>query len=582
MATSRDVQEIVSKLSSDKAKAREEGVKLLSSWLEGERAAGFCKLLGYNTAKIKADSIPHEVAGLGWFGRGGGSSFPLERGSSHERSVRGASSSFLHTGRVGVLDLTPPMIKSVKGCRVPPFSFLVVKGFYSERLPLSGVIACRGQDSTPAETWPFLITLLMKCISLEVSASKKRLPRLIFVKTLRSSIQCAEDIKLSGRNFLLLSVVKVLFSHIWDVIKDIPSFQSEYSSILRHLLTVREYRYQMRKRVYSGLVVLYINKLGTVIDMNTGHTSSKEDVFRSIVILHVLLENPPGDYPDNIREDVVKGFIKIFSKIRNEGKILRKLVECLNTYLLRDGPNLGNQAMEIHFAVQDIMFRCWFTSHDQGLKSSLINFARIQLKLIRYLAEGTQIIEQLLDVIVKELDQGINVGSEVLWNDISREDKLGTLGSIQQCLMELAATVFYQALACKINSKSTCDVKRLKMEHAAVRLKDGLMKGSWIWNGAFAFFIHNYGLRLDKALLIYWFEGAGESLRRILSGSGTLHSHDALLWLLRLFSNLTLKAFSRALQEFSAVFPFYLHEEPSNSTPFTSNEVVFLAFCHIS
>lgn len=49
-----------------------------------------------------------------------------------------------------------------------------------------------------AETWPFLITLLMKCISLEVSASKKRLPRLIFVKTLRSSIQCAEDIKLSG------------------------------------------------------------------------------------------------------------------------------------------------------------------------------------------------------------------------------------------------------------------------------------------------------------------------------------------------------------------------------------------------
>lgn len=66
----------------------------------------------------------------------------------------------------------------------------------------------------------------------------------------------------------------------------------------------------------AGLVVLYINKLGIVIDMNTSHTSSKEDVFRSIVILHVLLENPPGDYPDNIREDVVKGFIMIFSKIR--------------------------------------------------------------------------------------------------------------------------------------------------------------------------------------------------------------------------------------------------------------------------
>ncbi|THU63125.1 hypothetical protein C4D60_Mb01t12430 [Musa balbisiana] len=58
-----------------------------------------------------------EVAGLGRFDRGGGSSFPPERGSSPMHSVRGASSSFLHIGRVGVLDPTPPTIKSVKGCR---------------------------------------------------------------------------------------------------------------------------------------------------------------------------------------------------------------------------------------------------------------------------------------------------------------------------------------------------------------------------------------------------------------------------------------------------------------------------------
>ena len=42
-----------------------------------------------------------EVAGSGRFGRGGGSPFPLGRGSSPVRPVRGASSSFLHTGRVG-------------------------------------------------------------------------------------------------------------------------------------------------------------------------------------------------------------------------------------------------------------------------------------------------------------------------------------------------------------------------------------------------------------------------------------------------------------------------------------------------
>lgn len=57
-------------------------------------------------------------------------------------------------------------------------------------------------------------------------------------------------------------------------------------------------------------------------------------------------------------------------------------MECLNTYLLRDGPNLGNQAMEIHFAVQDIMFRCWFTSHDQGLKVICLRYFQLLLVLL--------------------------------------------------------------------------------------------------------------------------------------------------------------------------------------------------------
>lgn len=48
---------------------------------------------------------------------------------------------------------------------------------------------------------------------------------------------------------LLLSVVKSLFNHIWDVVRDVPSFQSEYGSILQ-LLVVKEYRFHMRKRVY--------------------------------------------------------------------------------------------------------------------------------------------------------------------------------------------------------------------------------------------------------------------------------------------------------------------------------------------
>lgn len=37
----------------------QDGMKLLNTWLEGERSIKFCKFLGYNTAKLKPSEIPH-------------------------------------------------------------------------------------------------------------------------------------------------------------------------------------------------------------------------------------------------------------------------------------------------------------------------------------------------------------------------------------------------------------------------------------------------------------------------------------------------------------------------------------------
>ena len=54
--------------------------------------------------------------------------------------------------------------------------------------------------------------------------------------------------------------------------------------------------------------------------------------------------------------------------VRDEGKISRKLMECINSYLIKDGPNLGCKAIEIHSSVQEFMIRCWLTTHDRGLK----------------------------------------------------------------------------------------------------------------------------------------------------------------------------------------------------------------------
>lgn len=57
---------------------------------------------------------------------------------------------------------------------------------------------------------------------------------------------------LPGQRLLLFSIVKSLFNHILEVTKDIPSFHSEYSSILRSILIVRDYRYQMKNKTYSS------------------------------------------------------------------------------------------------------------------------------------------------------------------------------------------------------------------------------------------------------------------------------------------------------------------------------------------
>ncbi|CAL2261454.1 unnamed protein product [Prunus armeniaca] len=314
MVISRDVEEIVLKLSSDKARTREEGIKLLNTWLEGERSIGFCKYLGKNTAELIPDEIPQ------------------------------------------------------------------------------------------SETWPFFTNMLIQCTSLEISSSKR--PKLIFAKTLRVVVQRAEDDNFSGKPLPLLPVVKNLFNHIWEVVKNVTSFQSEYGIVLRHLLAVRDYRFHMRKDIYCKLVKKYMKLVeDSWGGKNDNQYHPKEEVFRCILTLHALLENPPGDFPHNLREDIVKRFVKIFCFIRDEGKISRKLIECINTFFIKDGPNLDCESLEIHNAVQQFVFRYWLTTHDRALKDVLILYARLQLNITRGATDGSILVHQLLDIVYKELDQ---------------------------------------------------------------------------------------------------------------------------------------------------------------------------------
>jgi len=47
-----------------------------------------------------------------------------------------------------------------------------------------------------------------------------------------------------------------------------------------------------------------------------GQSNPKEEVFRCILTLHSLLDSPPGDFSDDLREGITKGFIQIFSNLR--------------------------------------------------------------------------------------------------------------------------------------------------------------------------------------------------------------------------------------------------------------------------
>ena len=42
----------------------------------------------------------------------------------------------------------------------------------------------------------------------------------------------------------------------------------------------------------------------------------KEEIFCYILTLQSLLENPPGDFPEDVRGCIVKGFVSVCSLVR--------------------------------------------------------------------------------------------------------------------------------------------------------------------------------------------------------------------------------------------------------------------------
>ncbi|KAL8142037.1 hypothetical protein V2J09_015069, partial [Rumex salicifolius] len=295
--------------------------------------------------------------------------------------------------------------------------------------------------------WPFLITLLMDSVLSEISSSKRMLPKLMYANTLRIAVQKAKDSKvrfMRATIFLLLLLSSHFLFTLWDVLRDVQSFQSDYAIILRHLLAVINYRFHKRKKVFC----FYICK------------RLKQASLRRVIVGLIQKKRYSEKSFRKILQEI---FLKLLGEILEEGKISRKIIECLNAYLSEDGPNLNNQALKTHNSVKKFVFHCWLTTDDRSLKATLIIYVRLQLNLTRGSEDGTSLVEQLLDVVGRELDQsyipplacyGLISDSFLaffnkLRSDANKEEKFGTLTSSQHELVQLAALACFLLLPVK-------------------------------------------------------------------------------------------------------------------------------------
>ncbi|KAG0604904.1 hypothetical protein M758_9G018000 [Ceratodon purpureus] len=452
MISVEDVEDLNIKLTSDRAKVREDGVKALGSYLEGAAGLSICPLLDQQTALLRAN------------------------------------------------------------------------------------------DRIASATWPGVLNALCECIVMEVAASKKRGPKPFLAKTLRNFVHKAEDTSRSGKSHFLLRKIKRLFQHILDMLQEVPVFSSDYSHILRELLPDVEYRLRMGRKIYNDFVSHYLAKAKEIVHNRKFEAAvAKEESFRNTLTLLILLQNPPGDLAAHVKEDIVDGFCEIFAFNRDEDRITKKLVSSLNAFLVVDGLNLGEDVVKLHSSFRPFMVRTWLTSRDRDLKDELVLYARMQLKLQYIVAlDDGSVVEELVGLVEKELDQtGIALTGYQRY-DIMREDKVGSVSRSEKGFLEFAAATFFEVgkreEIGRVHGKAS---KRRRKESVYALVGEKITAAKILWDGAFCILIRNFGPQLPPKILEVWLDGLSSNLERVMSEGVNTRSFGAPVWTLRCLQELS-------------------------------------------
>ncbi|BBN18785.1 serine-protein kinase ATM [Marchantia polymorpha subsp. ruderalis] len=390
-----------------------------------------------------------------------------------------------------------------------------------------------------SSTWPGILHALCLCIENEVAASKRKVPKTALAKTLRSFVLKAEDTSRPGQNLSLLRKVKRLFQHVLEILQRVPSYVSDYNNILCQLLHVFEYRTRMGKKIYSDLLHFYMEKAKEISRTITTEVSlAKEEAFRNTSSLHSLLQHPPGDFPDVLLVNIVDDFIEIFMHLGDEGRIAKKLLASLNSFLLMNGLNIGAAAGNIHASIKTFMFRVWLTTRDRELKDGLVLYARIQLQL-RYILDPDESheVSNLLELVEKELDQSGVALSALYRLDVVREEKPSAVSRTLRSFLELASAVLYEAII-STQTRQLRDGKRRRKTDICTVIRDRLMDGKFLWSAAFCLLIRKFGAQLSADVILGWLEGLSSSLDRIMLEGINARIFEGPLWTLRCLQEL--------------------------------------------
>ncbi|GAQ86367.1 Protein kinase ATM/Tel1 [Klebsormidium nitens] len=373
-------------------------------------------------------------------------------------------------------------------------------------------IACLDQESAslydkrvriPAASWPGVLQALCQCILTEVLAAKKRPPETLLAKTFKLYIQKAEETKREGG------------------------------------------RLQMGKKTFHNLVDFFMSK---AIDLAHGRLPRTEEGFRNIATLHMLLQHPPRDLPEEVRDDVFEGFTRMFPNLKDDGRYSEKMLAALNAFLLSDGLDLGDDAARQHAEVHTFMHSTWLNTTERRMKATLVAYARLQMQLqgFQLMEDETGALSDLVDLVSKDLDQGdVGVsgrGAALGARDKPHEEQLGGVQPHVRCLLELAAVVFSEAARFSYGpEEANGSRKRRKKQPILEQVLENTLAGKGSWPGAFCLLVHRRHAFLPRETLLSWLQALAGALPGFISAASASRAPEPLAWMLRCIVELAAK-----------------------------------------